>query len=125
MDRRETLEKEIAFFLQEKMKSRDEGERYYLDNKYHNCIKEVNNLNAELKELEAKQIETDNLQERLRQINKMLSVGEVTPEMLTVDIMNAFIYKIIAVSKREAVFVNNETNTLTFQDFVDKRNRVQ
>ena len=124
MDRRETLEKEIDFFLQEKMKSRDEGERYYLDNKYHNCIKEVNDLNAELKELEAKQIETDNLQERLRQINKILSVGEVTPEMLTVDIMDAFIYKIIAVSKREAVFVINETNTLTFQDFVDKRKEI-
>lgn len=124
MDRRETLEKEIDFFLREKMKSRDEGERYYLDNKYHNCIKEVNDLNAELKELEAKQIETDNLQERLRQINKILSVGEVTPEMLTVDIMDAFIYKIIAVSKREAVFVINETNTLTFQDFVDKRKEI-
>lgn len=124
MDRRETLEKEIDFFLQEKMKSRDEGERYYLDNKYHNCIKEVNDLNAELKELEAKQIETDNLQERLRQINKILSVGEVTPEMLTVDIMDAFIYKIIAVSKREAVFVINETNTLTFQEFIDKRKEI-
>lgn len=60
----------------------------------------------------------------IRQINKILSVGEVTPEMLTVDIMDAFIYKIIAVSKREAVFVINETNTLTFQDFVDKRKEI-
>lgn len=85
--------------------TKNKGEHYYLDNKYHNCIKEVNDLNAELKELEAKQIETDNLQERLRQINKILFVGEVAPEMLTVDIMNAFIYKIIAVSKRVKLYL--------------------
>ena len=61
---------------------------------------------------------------RLDKMKEILKKEEVIPEMLTVDIVDAFIYKIIAVSKREAVFVINETNTLTFQDFVDKRKEI-
>lgn len=106
------------------MRSRDENEHYYLDNKYHYCIKQVNELNAELNELEKKQMEADSIHDRLRQINKILDIGEVTPKMLTIEIMDAFIYKIIAVSKREAVFVINKTNSLTYQDFIDKRKEI-
>lgn len=124
MKERDDLERQIDFFLEEKMRSRDENERYYLDNKYHYCIKQVNELNAELNELEKKQMEADSIHDRLRQINKILDIGEVTPKMLTIEIMDAFIYKIIAVSKREAVFVINKTNTLTYQDFIDKRKEI-
>lgn len=124
MTERDEIDKQIDFFLQEKMKSRDESERFYLDSKYRYCIKQLNDLNDELKELEKKQLETDDLQDRLKSINKILDIGEIKPEMLTVEIMDSFIYKIIAISKREAVFCINMTNTLSFQEFIDKRKEI-
>lgn len=106
------------------MKSRDESERFYLDSKYRYSIKQLNDLNDELKDLEKKQLETDDLQDRLKSINKILDIGEIKPEMLTVDIMDSFIYKIIAISKREVVFCINMTNTLSYQEFIDKRKEI-
>ena len=118
---REKLDKEITFYLEQKMRSRDENERYYLDGKYTQSLKDINDLDAEIKELEVKQMANESIQQRLKAINKILNVGELTPEMLTIDIVDAFIYKIIAVDKRDVVFCINSTNTMTFQDFIDKR----
>lgn len=121
MVQRTELEKEIDFYLEQKMRSRDENERYYLDGKYSKALREINALDDELKELEHKQMATENVQDRLKEINKILDIEELTPEMLTKDLADAFFYKVIAVSKREAVFCINATNSLTLQEFIDKR----
>lgn len=101
---REKLDAELTFYLQQKMKSRDENERYYLDGKYQKSLKDINDLDAELRELEKKQMENEDIQDRLKTINKILNIGEITPDMLTIELTDAFIYKIIATSKRDAVF---------------------
>lgn len=103
------------------MKSRDENERYYLDGKYQKSLKDINDLDAELRELEKKQMENEDIQDRLKTINKILNIGEITPDMLTIELTDAFIYKIIGTSKRDTVFCINATNSMTFQEFVDKR----
>ena len=118
---RDKLDAELTFYLQQKMKSRDENERYYLDGKYQKSLKNINDLDAELRELEKKQMENEDIQDRLKTINKILNIGEITPDMLTIELTDAFIYKIIATSKRDAVFCINTTNSMTFQEFVDKR----
>lgn len=103
------------------MRSRDENERYYLDGKYSLAMKDIADLDAELKELEKKQMANEDIQQRLKTINKVLNIDGLTPEMLTIDIADAFIYKIIIVGKRDAVFCINTTNTFSMQDFIDKR----
>lgn len=118
---RDKLDKEISFYLEQKMRSRDENERYYLDGKYSLAMKDIADLDAELKELEKKQMANEDIQQRLKTINKVLNIDGLTPDMLTIDIADAFIYKIIIVGKRDAVFCINTTNTFSMQDFIDKR----
>lgn len=54
------------------------------------------------REILKKQMENEDIQDRLKTINKILNIGEITPDMLTIELTDAFIYKIIATSKRDA-----------------------
>ncbi len=118
---RDDIEKRLNFYLEQKMKSRDENERYYLEGKYTIDLRKLNELDNELKELEAKQMESENLCERIEIINKLLDVEEITPEMLTIDIVDAVIYKIIVIDKRNIIFCIDVNHELNYQEFVDKR----
>lgn len=106
------------------MKSRDENERYYLEGKYTIDLRELNKLDNELKDLEARQMQQENIERRLEVINQLLNVNELEPDMLSIDIVDSVIYKIIAIDKRNAVFVINVTQELNYQDVVNTRSDI-
>lgn len=121
---RDNIEKRLNFYLEQKMKSRDENERYYLEGKYTIDLRELNKLDNELKDLEARQMQQENIERRLEVINQLLNVNELEPDMLSIDIVDSVIYKIIAIDKRNAVFVINVTQELNYQDVVNTRSDI-
>lgn len=118
---REGIDKQLTFYLDQKAKSREENEIYYLNGKYQGCLAQLRELDEELEKMEREQMETENVQNRLKKINELLGLKEIVPEMLTNDIMDAFIYKILIVDKRNVIFCINTSKSLSLEEFIEKR----
>ncbi|MFA7082641.1 MAG: recombinase family protein [Bacteroidales bacterium] len=118
---REGIDKQITFYLNQKANSRDQNEIYYLNGKYQGALAHLRELDEELQKMEKEQMETENVQNRLKKINELLNLNEIVPEMLTNDIMDAFIYKILIVDKRNAIFCINTTKSMSLEEFIEKR----
>ena len=62
--------------------------------------------------------------ERLDKMMEVLKKKEITPEMLTKEMLDVFVYRIIVIDDRNLVFVINTTNSMTLLELRDKRHDI-
>ena len=74
--------------------------------------------------LREKQAENLNSSERLKVIKEMLGSKTITRDMITKEMMDVFLYRIIVMNKCEIIITINTTNTITLEEFRQKRQEI-
>lgn len=104
-DKQADINEEIDDVLKKKGMAKDQSEQYFLERRYRELINDFHNLEGELKLLYLKQQCSVEAQQRLQNIREILKEGELKPELLTVQIVQACIYRIIMINRENIVFV--------------------
>ena len=95
-----------------------------LDEKYATLVEEFKSISREVDMLREKQAENLNSSERLKVIKEMLGSKTITRDMITKEMMDVFLYRIIVMNKREIIITINTTNTITLEEFRKKRQEI-
>ena len=101
------IDKEIDIIFSQKASAATENEVVLLDRKYRAKIEEYKAINNQIEELEIKQRDSNFNVLRLEEMKKTLSIEELTPDLITKQIIDTFISKIIVIKREEIVIVIN------------------
>lgn len=95
-----------------------------LDSQYAELVQQYQRICSEIKTLQDR--ERDNLDSESR-LNKMLSIldgKQITTDMITLDLLEVFIYRIIVVDRKNIVITINAFNSLSLEDLRAQRKEV-
>ena len=106
------------------LNAQSEELRDELNQKNVELIEHLDRLNAEIKSLRKREKNSIDSRERLDKMLKILERKELTPDMITKDILDLFIYRIIAISDKESVFVIDGTKTMPVEKLVEHRQSI-
>ena len=95
-----------------------------LDSNYLEVCNEYKLLSKEVEELEAKEECELDIASRYKKIKELIGEQKVTPEMITKDMLDVFLYRIIAISRNDIVFTINASRTMSLEDLRKKRKEV-
>ena len=121
---RDALSKKVDFLLEERMNATSLEIKSKLDEKYLILANQYKLIAQELSFLEDKKKANDNAASRLARIKELLGNNKISRDMITKDIMDVFIYKIIAIDRNNIVFVIDSTHTMTIDKLIEKRKEV-
>ena len=118
---KENIGKEIDDLLARRPLVETLEEKKEIDSKYTTLVDRYKKLDNEILVLKDREKRVVSSQERLKKMTEVLKKKELTPDMLTKEMLDIFIYRIIAVDDRNLVFVINSTNSVTIEDLVRQR----
>ena len=121
---KDEIDKNIDFLLNERMSAGSFEIKMKLDEKYATLVEEFKSISREVDMLREKQAENLNSSERLKVIKEMLGSKTITRDMITKEMMDVFLYRIIVMNKREIIITINTTNTITLEEFRQKRQEI-
>lgn len=104
------FDEEIDLIFSQKAIASIDDERVMLDRKYRAKIEEYKGITNQIEELQIKQKNNEYNVLRLEEMKKALSIKELTPELLTKQIVDAFIAKVIIINRKEIVICLNGNN---------------
>ena len=110
LEKQRQIDKEIDLIFSQKAIASTDDERVMLDRKYRAKIEEYKGITNQIEELQIKQKNNEYNVLRLEEMKKALSIKELTPELLTKQIVDAFIAKVIIISRKEIVICLNGNN---------------
>ena len=123
-DEKEAINKDIDFILKQRLDANSYDIKEKLDNQYADLVQKYQRICEEIKYLQEK--EKDNIDSEAR-LNKMLSIldgQEITADMINIDMLEALIYRIIVVDRKNIVIAINAFNTLSLEDFRAQRKEI-
>lgn len=123
-EEKEKISKDIDFILKERMNAGRTDIKEKLDSQYAELVQQYQRICSEIKTLQDR--ERDNLDSETR-LNKMLSIldgKQITADMITLDLLEAFIYRIIVVDRKNIVITINAFNSLSLEDLRAQRKEV-
>lgn len=103
LERQNKIDNEIDLIISQKAIATTDDERIMLDRKYRTKIDEYKEIISKIDELEIKRKNNEYNILRLEEMKKTLAIDELTPEILTKQIVDAFIAKVIIVSREELI----------------------
>lgn len=110
LEKQRQIDKEIDLIFSQKAIASTDDERVMLDRKYRAKIEEYKGITNQIEELQIKQKNNEYNVLRLEEMKKALSIKELTPELLTKQIVDAFIAKVIIINRKEIVICLNGNN---------------
>ena len=106
------LEKEITAILSQKAVATTSEEQFILDKSYRAKLEEYKGLDNQIAEALDKQKEADYAKQRIETIKSILNTDSITPELITKQIIDAFIAKVIIIDRQHIVIVIRVTEGL-------------
>ena len=122
--RREELENTINLLVEERANATDMKMKSLFDNKYLEACNEYKLLNKEIEDLQEKEKCEIDIKTRYKKIKELIDGRKVTPEMITKDMFDVFLYRIIVLNRNEVVFTINASRTMSLEDLRKKRKEV-
>ena len=122
--RKEELENTINLLLEEKAKAEDMKMKSLFDSRYLEACNEYKLLSKEIEDLKNKEVCELDIANRYKKIKELIGEHKVTPEMITKDMLDVFIYRIIVLSRNDIVFTINASRTMSLEDLRKKRKEV-
>ncbi len=95
-----------------------------IDDYWDTLRTQYDQLDRSLKDIQEREASSSSAKNRLDQMLKILSKKELTPEMLTKDIIETFIFRIFVTGKNDLVFVVNATHTMNLDALIAERSKV-
>ena len=124
LDMQARIEDEINVILAQKGKTTTDIERFMLDKQYKERINEYKDLEAKIHELQVKEQNAKSAVVRLEEMKKVLAMNVITPDLLTKEIIEAFIKKIIVVDKTTVVMVIDSTGEIEPKAIKERRKEI-
>lgn len=103
--------------------AKDEDEIYFIDKKYRDKIKEYKLINDEIIKLELKKSQASDIKVRLETMDDILK-KEITPDMITPEIMDSFVYSVLVLDKTEIIFLIDVNHTYSIKEVSSKRKEI-
>lgn len=123
-NRRDSIDDEITRLLKAKSDAKDDNELYFLDKKYRDKINEYKLVSEKIKVLAANKANATDINERLSIMEGILKEKKITPDMITSEVMDSFVYSVIIVNKEEMYFVIDINHTYSLKEIKAKRKEV-
>ena len=114
------IDSEIDDIIQKKSRATSDVEQDMLDRKYRERIADYNDIEQKILDLDDKEKESDFAKLRMEEIREILKNKEFAPEMLSKEIIEAFIQNIIVINRNDIVIVL-ATAKASYHDIRDKR----
>lgn len=124
LDMQARIEDEIDVILAQKGKATTDIEHFMLDKQYKERINEYKDLEAKIHELQVKEQNAKSAVVRLEEMMKVLAMDVITPDLLTKEIIEAFIKKIIVVDKTTVVMVIDSTGEIEPKTIKERRKEI-
>lgn len=124
LDIQARIEDEINVILAQKGKATSDIEHFMLDKQYKERINEYKDLEAKIHELQVKEQNAKLAIVRLEEMKKVLAMDIITPDLLTKEIVEAFIKKIIVVDKTTIVMVIDSTGEIEHKAIKEMRKEI-
>ena len=124
LDIQARIEDEINVILAQKGKATSDIEHFMLDKQYKERINEYKDLEAKIHELQVKEQNAKLAIVRLEEMKKVLAMDIITPDLLTKEIVEAFIKKIIVVDKTTVVMVIDSTGEIEHKAIKEMRKEI-
>ena len=122
--RRDELEKTINLLLEDRANAQDLTMRKFFDVKYVDACNEYGLIGKELEVLREKEENEIDLSTRYKKIQALIAGKKITPDMITKDMLDVFLYRIIVLGRNEIVFTVNATRTMGLEELRRKRKSV-
>ena len=123
-NRREAVDEEITQLIKAKSGAKDNDEFYILDKKYRDKINEYKLITEKIKVLVVTKTSNEDIQNRLSVMSKVLKEKKITRDMITAEIVDSFIYRIIVVDKHEIFFVIDINHKYSLKELVENRKEI-
>lgn len=122
--RREVIDEEITQLLKAKSDAKDNDEIYFIDKKYHDKLNEYRLVSDKIKTLTAAKDIAIDVEQRLATMESILSKRKITPAMITPEIMDAFIYRVIIAGKRDIYFLIDINHNYSLKEVKQLRKKI-
>ena len=123
-ERKDVLTRLIDETFQEKLRFENFEMRDKFEKRYNDLVDEYQLLTIQIKELEDKENNNNDLLARLDEMMRILDHKEITWDMITKDMLDAFMYRIIVCDSSHVVVTINATNTLSLEQLREQRKEV-
>ena len=104
-DKQSDINEEIDEILKKKGTTTDKSEIYFLDRRYRELINEFHEAEKKLKLANLRQQSSVEAQTRLQNIREILKSEQITPELLSKQVLQACIFRIVLIDREHIVFV--------------------
>ena len=122
--RKDELEKTINLLLSERANATNLETRKLLDKQYVDACNEYGVVQNELKVLQDRQESEIDIAARYKKIKTLINGKQVTPDMITKDMLDVFLYRIIVVGRNDIVITINATKTMPLEELRKKRKEI-
>ena len=122
--KKDELENTINLLLEERANTNDMQVKSLLDTKYLEACEKYKSISKEVETLQEREKSEIDVSTRYKKIKELIDGKQVTPEMITKDMLDVFLYRIIVLSRNEIVFTINASRTMSLEDLRKKRKEV-
>ena len=123
LDKKTELNSNIDYVLKERMNA-DGDVRKTLEQRYQDLVNDYQNICDAIQRIQDKESNKQAIKNRLDQMLKILGTKEVTYDMITKEMLDVFMYRMIAVDRTHVVVVIDGTNTVKLEELRERRKEI-
>ena len=123
LDKKTELNSNIDYVLKERMNA-DGDLRKTLEQRYEDLVNGYQNVCDAIQRIQDKESDKQVIKNRLDQMLRILGTKEVTYDMITKEMLDVFMYRMIAVDRTHVMVVIDGTNTVKLEELRARRKEI-
>ena len=123
LDQKTDLNNNIDFVLKERMNATGDIRRT-LEQRYQDLVNDYQNVCDAIQRIQDRENDKIATKKRLDEMLKILGEKEVTYQMITKEMLDVFMYRIIAIDRTHVVVVIDGTNTVKLEELRARRKEI-
>ena len=121
---KERMSSNIDFLLKERLEATTADVKEKIDSQYTALVAKYQQICEDIRSLQNREKDNIDVNKRLEKMLKILEGKEVTAEMINIEMLDAFIYRIIVIDKKHVVVTINVLNALSLEDVRNQRKEI-
>ena len=123
LDQKTELNNNIDYVLKERMNATGDV-RKTLEQRYQDLVNDYQNVCDAIQKIQDKEADKQVIKQRLDAMLKILDGKEITYDMVTKEMLDVFMYRIIAMDRTHVVVVIDGTNTVKLEELRARRKEI-
>ena len=123
LDQKTELNNNIDYVLKERMNATGDV-RKTLEQRYQDLVNDYQNVCDAIQKIQDKEADKQVIKQRLDAMLKILNGKEITYDMITKEMLDVFMYRIIAMDRTHVVVVIDGTNTVKLEELRARRKEI-